>query len=185
MAGATFEVESNNDEVQGLVNQLEKKLGDLTPALQDIGEYLQIAHAQRFKDQVSPDGNAWEPLSPSYQRRKKKNRNRILFADGNLANSLRYQIGNNELKFGTNLPYAAIHQFGGEINIAARSQKMYFKQNKDGTVGNRFTKKDKSNFEQWGTRGAHKIKIPARPFLGTSSADNEEILQLLTEHLQL
>lgn len=184
MAGATLEVEFDSPEAQSALDRLQQKLGDLSPALRDIGEYLMVAHHQRFKDQVAPDGTPWAALSPSYQRRKKKNHNRILFLDGNLANRLRYQVSDSELQFGSNERYAAIHHFGGEINIAARSQKMYFKQNKDGSVGNRFTKKKNSNFEQWGTRGAHTIKIPARPFLGTSEADNEEILLLLSEHLQ-
>jgi phage gpG-like protein len=63
------------------------------------------------------------------------------------------------------LVYAAIHQFGGTINIPARSQLSYFKQDKRGSVGRLFTRKDAANYAQWHTRGDGTITMPARPFL--------------------
>lgn len=167
MAGATFEFKSNSEEVQDLINQLEHKLGDLTPAMLDIGEYLQIAHEQRFVDQVSPDGTPWAPLSPSYQRNKAKNKNRILFLEGRLAKSFRYQISSNELNFGTNVPYASHHHFGTKpYTITPKSKKAL-------AFGGVVVKK------------VNHPGLPARPFFGLNDADNDEILQLLTEHLEL
>lgn len=167
MAGATFEVEFNNPEAQDVLNQLEQKLSDITPALQDIGEYLMIAHEQRFVDQVAPDGTPWAPLSPSYQRNKTKNKNRILFLDGRLAKNFRYQVSDNELNFGTNVPYAAHHHFGTKpYTIKPKTKKAL-------AFGGVVVKK------------VNHPGLPARPLIGVSEADNEEILQLLSEHLQL
>ncbi len=184
MAGATFDVEFNSLAAQDALNQLLGAVGDVKPTLRDIGEYLIIAHNQRFKDQTAPDGTPWAPLSPRYQKQKRKNQNKILFLDGYLAKTMRYQVGETELQFGSNLPYAAIHQFGGERDVSARMRTLYFKRNNEGGVGNKFVRKNKSDFAQDVQVGAYKIKMPARPFLGTSEADNVEILNILINRLE-
>ncbi|MNG19722.1 Phage virion morphogenesis family protein [compost metagenome] len=103
--------------------------------------------------------------------------------DGFLKNTLRYQVSDDELLFGTNRKYGAIHHFGGDIDVAARSQQAYFKQGKDGEVGNQFVSKRRSNFAQWVTIGAHKIHIPARPILGTSEEDNFALVNIAMKYL--
>lgn len=60
---------------------------------------------------------------------------------------------------------AAQNEFGGEVEVKERQQDLHFKQGKDGSVGNRFVKKSKSNFVQTVTVKAHKVVIPARPFM--------------------
>ena len=51
------------------------------------------------------------------------------------------------------------------VEVPERTQTLYFKRNRDGTVGNRFVRKDKSDFAQDVTVGGHTITIPARPFM--------------------
>lgn len=164
MTGATFEYDDAG--AQELLSRLEQRLGDIKPALRDIGEYLMIAHEQRFVDQVSPDGTPWAPLSPSYQRNKTKNKNRILFLEGRLAKSFRYQISDSELNFGTNVPYAAHHHFGTKpYTIKPKTKKAL-------AFGGAVVKK------------VNHPGLPARPFFGVNDADTEEILTLLSEHLE-
>ena len=183
MSGATLEFD--NRQVLAAINAAADAMGDPAPMLRDMGEYLMIAHAARFASQTAPDGSKWQALSPAYLKRKPKNKNRILFLDGYLANTLRYQVTGAELLFGSNRPYAAIQHFGGEIDIAARSQQTYFRQDsKTGEVGQRFVSKRKSNFAQWASIGAYKIRIPARPFLGTSDADDQELAAIAERHLE-
>lgn len=182
MAGVTLEF----DAVAALavVNEAAAALADPAPMLRDIGEYLLIAHDQRFASQASPDGTPWQALSPAYLKRKKKNRDKILVLDGFLKNTLRYQVNNNELLFGTNRIYGAMMHFGGSIDIAARSQQAYFRQDgRTGDVGNTFVSKRKSNFAQWVTIGAYTIQIPARPWLGISDDDNYAIAGIATRYL--
>ncbi len=181
MAGVTLEFDSQH--VLAAINAAAEAMGNPAPMLRDMGEYLMIAHDARFASQTAPDGTPWQALSPRYLKRKRKNKDRILFLDGYLANTLRYQVGAGELVFGSNRPYAAIQHFGGEIDVAARSQQAYFHQAKDGEVGNRFVSKRKSNFAQWSTIGAYKIRIPARPFLGTSDADDSELVLIALKYL--
>lgn len=182
MAGATLEF----DAVAALavVNEAAAALADPAPMLRDIGEYLLLAHDRRFASQASPYGTPWQALSPAYLKRKKKNQNKILVLDGFLKNTLRYQVNNNELLFGTNRIYGAMMHFGGSIDVAARSQQAYFRQDgKTGDVGNQFVSKRKSNFAQWVTIGAYTIQIPARPWLGISDDDNYAIAGIATRYL--
>lgn len=183
MAGATFDVDFNSLAAQDSLGQLLHVMGDIKPALRDIGEYLTVSDRQRFEKQIAPDGTPWAPLSPRYLKAKKKNKNRILVFEGRLMNNRRYQVGENELQFGSIEPYAAIQHFGGEIEIPARTRTLYFKQDGKGGVGNLFVKKKKSDFAQEVQGKAHKIKIPARPNLGTSDEDNLEILNIVIDHL--
>lgn len=182
MAGVTLEF----DAVAALavVNEAAAALADPAPMLRDIGEYLLIAHDQRFASQASPDGTPWQALSPAYLKRKKKNQDKILVLDGFLKNTLRYQVNSNELLFGTNRIYGAMMHFGGSIDVAARSQQAYFRQDgRTGDVGTQFVSKRKSNFSQWVTIGAYTIQIPARPWLGISDDDNYAIAGIATRYL--
>lgn len=183
MAGATLEFDSQA--VLAALNEAAEAMGNPDPMLRDMGEYLMIAHDARFASQSAPNGTPWQALSPRYQRTKKKNQNKILQLDGYLANTLRYQVGGGELEFGSNRPYAAIQHFGGEIQMPARSQQANFRQDgKTGEVGNRFVSKRKSNFAQWVSMGPYSIRIPSRPFLGTSAADDDALLQIAQKYIQ-
>ena len=182
MAGSMLEVAIDTSPVGKALDQLSERLDDLTTPLNDIAEYLHQSTNDRFRQQIAPDGSPWAPLAPSTLARKKGGR--ILRDKGTLQDTLRHTVSNNELSFGTDRPYGAIHQFGGKVQHAARSQQVYFRQGKDGTVGNRFVKKSKSNFAQWVARGAHESEIKARPYLGLSSEDDIEILAIIHNYLR-
>jgi len=182
MAGATLEFDSRA--ALDTIREAAAALGSAEPILRDIGEELMIIHDKRFAAEQTPAGVKWAPLSPAYQQRKKKNRDKILQLDGYLKNLLRYQVVDGELQFGSDRPYAAIHNFGGDIKRKARTATVYFKQDKDGNVGNRFVRAKKSNFAQDVKIGAYVIKMPAREFLGTSAEDDIRITEIAFEHLQ-
>jgi phage gpG-like protein len=55
-------------------------------------------------------------------------------------------VNADELLFGTNRVYGAIHQFGGTIEIAARSQQAYYRQKKNGKIANQFVRKSNQTF---------------------------------------
>lgn len=161
-----------------------QRTDNVQPLYNDIGEYLLIAHDRRFDKQQAPDGTPWRALSPRYLRRKKKNKNKILQLDGYLKNLLRYQSTDNQLLFGSDRVYARIHHLGGQIKREARESDVYFRQNKDGSVGNRFVKPKQSNFAQRVKIGAYTINMPARPWLGTSAQDDNEILAITNRYLE-
>lgn len=179
----TLTIDSDSLALSDALGELLAKTGNLEPAFRDIGEYLMSAHRERFAAQQSPDGQAWAALTPKYLKQKRKNKDRILYLDGYLANTLRYQVSADELTFGSNRPYAAIHHFGGVINMPARMRTLHFKLQRDGSVGNKFVKKKRSDFAQDVQGKPYTVNMPARPWLGTSDADNLEILNIILRHL--
>ncbi len=181
MAGAILEVAFDASVVWRELELLIERLGSLRTPLNDIAEYLHMSTDARARRQVAPDGTPWAPLSPRTLARKKGNK--ILRESGALLDTLRHQVTDDGLDFGTDRPYGAIHQDGGKIEHAARSQQVYFKE-KGGVVGNRFVKKSKSNFAQWVTHGARSVEMPARPYLGLSSEDEAEILEIVSDYLK-
>lgn len=123
MAGSALRLDVRYDDrqIQRALARLQDAAGDLSPALRDIGEHLMLSHDQRFRDQVDPEGNPWQPLSSRYRARKKKNPNKILIRDVMLSATLNYQVEGQALRFGTPLIYGATHQFGDpERGIPAR-----------------------------------------------------------------
>lgn len=186
MAGATLTFD-----YQDALNTLlrtQAALADPAPLLADMGEKLLEFHQQRFNEQKSPDGEPWKILSNRYwywkRRHKSGNVDKVLTLDGHLRNTLRWQINANELLFGTDRIYGAVHQFGATIEIAARSQQAYYRQKKNGEIDNRFVRKSKSNFSQWHTIPAHQVTIPARPWLGVSAEQGERLVEMARNYLQ-
>ncbi|WP_416305204.1 phage virion morphogenesis protein [Neptunicella sp. SCSIO 80796] len=113
MAGSFIQViPADLTKINKALNGLIQKTNNLEPALREIGEYLLEAHQERFKLEVAPDGELWDPLSP--KTIKRKGNDDILQDSGTLRDLLHYQITGNTLEFGTNLEYGATHQFGRE-----------------------------------------------------------------------
>jgi phage virion morphogenesis protein len=151
MAGTFIEVKVDGaDEFRTALDLLMKRGQNLAPVFADIGEYLLIAHDERFKRQVSPDGKKWTDLNPEYKERKKQNKDRILVLDGELAGTLRYQATAESLIFGTDRKYGATHQFGRNETVSGK------------------------------TGATYDANIPARPFLGFSGDDVSEARRLLS-----
>lgn len=156
------------------------RAANLGPAFLEIGANI-VADAQmRFRDSKDPYGSLWERLKASTIARRRKGTGgggvKPLLDTGRLRNSVTYRLlGGAGVEVGTNVRYAAIHQFGGAINFAARSQLVRLRQvkatRKDGTsyLSTRFAKDShKRATAKWGTNAAGwAVKIPARPFLAT------------------
>ncbi len=172
-----IEVKVDNHVVLAALNRLIRAGGDMTPALDAIGDALASSTMLRFRDGVDPRGIIWQAL-------KKTGLPSHLKDTGILSNSITYRVSRNQVTIGTNVAYAAIHQLGGTISHAARSQYAYFKMNKQGEVGNRFVKKSQSNFKQGVTIGAHDVTLPARPFLGLSADDEKSVVDIVRDYLQ-
>lgn len=182
MAGVTlaFEYRETLAALQGGIQALQQP-----SALQrDLGELLLIIHQARFRAQVSPEELPWQALSPGYLKRKPKNRDKVLTLDGFLRGSLRYQVDGDDLLFGTDRPYGAIHQFGGEIKRQAHTRTVYFRQAASGEIGRQFVRKSKSNFAQDVKVGPYTISMPARPWLGVSVQDEARLLERVVAFLQ-
>lgn len=180
MTGVKVDITSD---VAARLAQLEQQLQHPAPLFARINEYMMRTTRERFKTQTGPDGNPWQRLSARYLKRKHKNKDKVLTLRGYLQGTLRGQFDDSGLSFGTDRAYGAIHQLGGIIKQQARQQTLNFRQNKDGSIGNRFVKKKRSNFSRTVSVGEYEIKIPARQFLGLSDDDRQFIARLAIRYL--
>lgn len=85
--------------------------------LANIGGLVQDQSKARFTTRQSPEGEAWAAWSPAYAETKKKGQT-LLFASGAFNDSMAWDLNDEELRVGSNLVYAALHQFGGTDDMA-------------------------------------------------------------------
>lgn len=158
--------------VQGRLRAL-ADLAFLRPAMDGIADDLAAEVAQGFKAQRDPWGAAWKPLKPATLRARRQGRGggapQILRDTGVLQNSISSRrTGPLVVEIGTTTPYAAIHQFGGTINVAARAVTVRLRtvKNANGKKVSRFASaRIKRARDVTAQVGAYDINIPARPFL--------------------
>lgn len=167
---------------QRAIAALGERARNLAPVMREIGAGV-VADAQlRFKDSKDPYGAQWQRLKASTIAGRRKGpgagQAKPLLDTGRLRNSVTYRLdGPSAVVVGTNVDYAAVHQFGGTINFAARSVKVRLRQivvkRADGTSykATRFAKAShKRASEKWGTNASGwQVKIPARPFIATKA----------------
>lgn len=75
----------------------------------EIGSYLDSSVLKRFDDQVNPDGIPWKP-----SQRAEDEGGKTLIDFGHLRDSITHNSYNTAVEHGSNMIYAAIHQFGGK-----------------------------------------------------------------------
>ena len=165
----------DDSELQRRIKRLLDLTGDLTPAMDEIGQRYDRRVLENFKKEQSPDGKPWKRLSATTLMmglsRKKGfgkrgltkrgrtylTRKQTLVESGELMRRLHYQADRKSMTYGTNgVPYAAIHQFGGK---AGRNRK---------------------------------VKIPARPYLAVNRGkrlvladrDRQMMIEVLERHIE-
>lgn len=111
------------DRIRTLITDLERRAGDLTPAMKSIGEHIVSVARMSFRAEQSPAGVPW-PKS----KRAIKDSGKTLADTGRLKASISHQANRDAVKVstGTNVQYAAVHQFGflGTVNVPAHSRKV-------------------------------------------------------------
>lgn len=125
--------------------------------LDDFGSYLVSETQGRFENERAPDGTPWQKSF-----RAKEQGGVTLTDKGFLKGSITYNHDADTLEVGTNKIYAAIHQFGGEIKSKS-GKKLAFR------IGGALIMIDK-------------VDIPARPYLGFTAQDKEELAFIVSDH---
>jgi phage virion morphogenesis protein len=152
-------VRLDDREVKAALRELARLGRDPSPPLKALGPLLVASTRDRITREVTPEGAPFRPLNPAYAAGKRgPGILRERAARGGLFGSLTSEQSGRRLRVGTNKIYAAVHQFGAEIR-AKRAPKLVFR------LGGRLV-------------FAGRVTIPARPFLGISEEDREEILHV-------
>ena len=157
MSGVAIDVQINDAEVIKAFNRLVWIMDDTTPVMSAIGTALVASTHQRFISQTDPEGAAWQALDPEYAATKRNSR--ILTESGRLRDSINSEAGRDEVRVGTNVIYAAIHQFGGTIKPKSASHLVF-------RIGDRLVMVDS-------------VTLPARPFMGISAEDEAEVAEIV------
>lgn len=155
-----IEIDVDNKEVSALFKQISSRVADLTPLMNISGEIIRSSVIENFRVGGRPE--KWKP-----SKRAILQDGQTLVDKGILRNSINYQAGRNRVEVGTNVVYAAIHQFGLQQSVNVKQHK---RKNKKGGAS---------------TVKAHsrKINMPKRPFLLVQDEDLEEIREAALEYL--
>lgn len=126
-----------------------------------IAEALRTGAVDRFEQQKSPDGANW-----TRSIRASSDGGLTLTKTGQLKNSLNVRANEAGAEIGTNLIYAATHQFGASGRTIRAKKKPYLSFMANG---------------RWIRKKQVTVNIPARPFLGVSDEDQKEIENIVEE----
>lgn len=139
-----------------------------TPVLAALGPHMVANTQQRMREGIDPDGVRWEdyaPLNPLYEIDKPGPS--ILIGRGGfaygLAGTLTSQASGSTLMWGSNKEYAAVHQFGAVIQPKGALQLSF-------VMGGELIH-------------ASSVHVPARPFLGFTHEDRQDVIEELDEFL--
>lgn len=193
-------VEIDDRQVQEKLKKLAKKVSDLTPFFREAAGILAEAVDVNFEGEGRPE--RWRPLaSATIKARSRKGHwpGPILNVSGSrgLVGSITRHYDAHSAIVGTNKVYGPIHQFGGEIQVGARTQNIHLRTEHFDARSGRWAEGGKEGARQR-TRfarslnathgmkvdvGAHTVKIPARPFLALDDDDRQELLDAMRRHL--
>lgn len=158
MSSISVRLDGEADELLARLHQMSGI--DKAGVMNAVAEGLRTSTLERFRSEESPEGNRWKPSV-----RAERQGGRTLTKSAGLKNSIRAQADSSGAAVGTNLVYAATHQFGDERTVRAKKGR-YLKFQ----IGDR-----------WVSVPSVRVNIPARPFLGISRDDEEEIKTILEE----
>ena len=161
MSSVSIKVNADIDsDMEQLIGRLDKIAGiDKAGTMNAIAEGLRTSTQERFRSGTAPDGNRWTPSV-----RAQTGKGNTLVDSASLKNSILAKADATGAAVGTNMVYAATHQFGDERTIRAKDKCLKFQ------VGGR-----------WVSVPSVRVTIPPRPYLGISEIDKGDIRDLLED----
>lgn len=157
MSGISITATINDAQVQRAFRSLSFLMGNTQPVMAAIGTELVGSTHQRFITQTDPDGQAWQTLNTDYAATKRNSR--ILTESSRLRDSINDQAGQDEVRVGSNVIYAGVHQEGATIE-PKNGDYLWFR------IGDRLIR-------------AKSVTLPARPYLGISADDESAIAEIV------
>lgn len=145
-----------NDTATPWFGKMMARIGQPGEVLESIGAAVANSTKLRFNDGRAPDGTPWAAVLRG---------GRPLRDTGvHLMNAVTYRVEGSTVLVGVPPAWASVHQFGATIR-AKNVPYLRFK------VGNRWARKKQ-------------VTIPARPFLGLSEDDENEISLILLDAIK-
>lgn len=170
---------------------------DMTRIIRNIFKDIRLELSDEFDRNFERQGF----FSEAWQRRKSPTRpgGSILIDTGKLRRSIHSRSTDNSITFYSDLPYAEIHNDGGEITVTEKMKrffwaKYYATTGSFGRKKNGELRKDKRTIQLSGEaefwkhmalmRVGSKITIPRRQFLGYSPEVEKAVREIVEENLE-
>lgn len=110
-----FTVELDHQRLQSVLRKIEWAVGDLAPLMRGIAAEMARQTEENFENEGRPD---WADLSDTTTERREKDGNwpgqMLQISAGGLAASITSHATDSSALVGSNKPYAAMMQFGGD-----------------------------------------------------------------------
>ncbi|HEX5276493.1 MAG TPA: phage virion morphogenesis protein [Fluviicoccus sp.] len=190
MTGVSVQFE---DQVRPVLNRLLAAGRNPRPLLLGLARIGENQTRERFRTEIDPNGQRWDP-----SRRASDQGGKTLTGNGILAGSITSDATIEYAEWGTNMEYAAIHQFGGVIRpVRAKFLAVPITDAARAVPGPRHFPGHltvaQSLKGQWmlldpDTGEVHyllkkSVEIPARAFLGLSAQNRDEMLTWMNKKL--
>lgn len=140
--------------------------------MRNVARYMKSSAQLRFRRQAGPDGQRWWP-----SRRAKEDGGQTLRLTGRLLRSITWRAGPDYAEAGTNVAYAAVHQFGIRKLVTIRAHR-------------RMRKIQDADRQRVAVR-ASQVKthvrllfLPRRPYMGFGAEDRLAIRDILLEGIE-
>lgn len=157
-----IEIKINTDALQSTLNTIAQRTSNTQPLMTQLARIMRNAVLDNFEAGGRP---AWAPRKYPSAREGSG----LLQASGRLRNSITQNSTATEAVVGTNVEYAAIHNFGGQT----APHTILPKNGKALKFGGRFAK-----------RVNHPgSKIPARPFMVLQPDDEQALVDAVNDYL--
>ena len=137
-----------------------KKMANSRMLKASVGEALVSGTIRRFNNEESPKGEKWEKSGRAIAEG-----GQTLSDTAHLRKSIDFKATPAQVMVGSNLLYARIHQLGGTIKPKkGKALKFKGKNGQDIFVS--------------------EVNMPARPYLGVSKADMDEVRETMAEFIK-
>lgn len=178
-----------SSQINKLVAELQERYGNMRPILSQVAAMIESAIDDNFDQGGRWDGSGtgllsggnqrWTPLSKATKANYRKlgyTLEPTLRRSGILRSSIEARpYGKSSIMISSNHEYAAIHQFGGQINHPGGTPYVIGKNGKAKFISKRKAAGLKSKGKNVLLTSAHTINIPARPYITLSEDDLKQI----------
>ncbi|MBU9377375.1 phage virion morphogenesis protein [Burkholderia multivorans] len=187
------EIEIDDSRYAATMARVRALMQDASPVTALIAGLMADSVEENFAQQGRPK---WLGLSPKTlkRRREEAGTGKILQRSGRLASSITPAHDAKTARVGTNVVYAAIHQFGGTIQRHPMSGYVRLRKDRNGMIMRQadhphlavFAKNSHKRVKivKWTRSQGWTIKIPARPFFALTESDNIGIESEVTTYLR-
>lgn len=152
-----------------VIRKLDLSSSELTAVNRQIGQVIKEGTIERFQSEKSPEGEKWVPLAESTLiARARKRSNKLKTKKGEYTKRARTIMANAK-------PLKDTGKLMSSLSVKANKQGV--------AVGTNAVQA--GLMQMGGTAGrGRKVKVPARPFLGMSDEEKQDIQNLLIDFIE-